>query len=56
MCSEMEQRLFVPGELCITQEQTQELVTNAVGSWGLVLGTYIYMYLLINYNLHSVNI
>ena len=54
MCSVTEQRLFVPGELCITQEQTQELVTNPVGSWGLVIGTYIY--LLVNYNLHSVNI
>ena len=41
MCSVTEQRLFVPGELCITVNQTRELVTNPVGSWGLVLSTYL---------------
>ena len=31
----------MPGEMCATLEQSQQLVTNPIGSWGVLLGRYI---------------
>ena len=38
VCSVKAQNDVVPGEVCITLNQTQELVTNPVGSWALLPG------------------
>lgn len=38
MCSVIDQSDVVPGVLCLTVNQTQQLVTNPVGSWGLLPG------------------
>ena len=39
VCSVKAQNDVVPGEVCITLNQTQELVTNPVGSWALLPGS-----------------
>ena len=41
MCSVIDQSDVVPGELCLTVNQTQQLVTNPVGSWGQLPGIII---------------
>lgn len=38
MCSVIDQSDVVPGLLCLTVNQTQQLVTNPVGSWELLPG------------------
>ena len=38
VCSVRAQEDTVPGEVCITLNQTQELVANPVGSWSLLPG------------------
>ena len=38
MCDVRAQDKVVPGEICITLNQSQALVTNPIGSWGVLLG------------------
>lgn len=41
MCSVIDQSDVVPGVLCLTVNQTQQLVINPVGSWELLPGIII---------------
>ena len=43
-CNVTDQSEFVPGEVCITLNQSRALVNNPEGNWNVLLGTYYLVY------------